>query len=130
MGIRGICLDKETNTVLLVKHTYSEGWSLPGGGVEPGESALFALEREMREEVGVKFKSANVVAVYHNASISKRDHVVIYTVEDWHRKLVYELPQLEISEAAWWELDSMPKDLTPCTTYALGELAKMLGRTL
>jgi 8-oxo-dGTP diphosphatase len=39
--------------VLLVKPTYKEGWDLPGGYVEPGESPAIACSRELQEELGL-----------------------------------------------------------------------------
>jgi 8-oxo-dGTP pyrophosphatase MutT (NUDIX family) len=119
MGVRGICYNPKTKSILLVKHTYSEGWVLPGGGVEVGESMLTALKRELSEEAGLECKSAKVLDVYHNSSISKRDHVVIYLVEDWQEEQAHERPKLEIAETAWFKLDELPEGLTPCTEVAL-----------
>lgn len=119
VGVRGICYDAASNSILLVKHTYSEGWVLPGGGVEVGESMLTALKRELSEEVGLKCTSAKVLHVHHNSSISKRDHVVIYLVEDREQEQAHERPKLEITETAWCRLDALPEGLTPCTEAAL-----------
>jgi 8-oxo-dGTP pyrophosphatase MutT (NUDIX family) len=119
VGVRGICYNAESNSILLVKHTYSEGWALPGGGVEVGESMLTALKRELSEETGLECKSARVLDTYHNSSISKRDHVVIYLVEEWREEPAHEPPELEIAETAWFGLDDLPEGLSPCTECGL-----------
>lgn len=119
VGVRGICYDRETNKILLVKHTYSEGWGLPGGGVEVGESMLTALKRELSEEAGLKCESARVLDVHHNSSISKRDHVVIFFVEEWQQEDVHERPKLEIAETAWFDLTALPTALTSSTKFGL-----------
>ena len=119
MGVRGICYNSESKCILLVKHTYSLGWTLPGGGIEVGESALSALNRELSEEAGLECISARVLDVYRNNLMSKRDHVVIYFVEDWVQERVHERRQLEIAETAWFPMDGLPTELTPCTEAAL-----------
>jgi 8-oxo-dGTP diphosphatase len=43
----------EAGRVLLVKPAYKEGWDIPGGYVEPGESPRAACIREIQEELGL-----------------------------------------------------------------------------
>jgi 8-oxo-dGTP diphosphatase len=40
--------------VLLVKPTYKDGWEVPGGYVEPGETPRQACQREVAEELGIR----------------------------------------------------------------------------
>jgi 8-oxo-dGTP diphosphatase len=48
------------DTVLLVRRRRPEGnliWVFPGGAVEPGETEVQAVEREVHEEVGLKVRA-------------------------------------------------------------------------
>jgi 8-oxo-dGTP pyrophosphatase MutT (NUDIX family) len=53
---RAIILDRD-DRVLLLRAIVEDGatiWLTPGGGIEPGESLLAALSRELIEEVGLR----------------------------------------------------------------------------
>ncbi len=49
----GVLYRDDAGRVLLVKPTYKDGWDIPGGYVEPGESPHAAARREVIEELGV-----------------------------------------------------------------------------
>ncbi len=62
--------------VLAVKHKNEDGsatdhWALPGGGLDPMESLVGAVQREVREELGVESIVGELVAVQQFRS--KRD---------------------------------------------------------
>ena len=73
-GARGIILD-ETDRILLCRFEFVRAgrpvvvWSTPGGGVEPGESLLEALRRELDEEVGLAVKQ-DPPHVWHQEIVS------------------------------------------------------------
>jgi ADP-ribose pyrophosphatase YjhB (NUDIX family) len=51
------------NKILLVKER-GDGWTLPGGWVDPGESPSEAAVRETREESGFDVKAVRLMAIY------------------------------------------------------------------
>lgn len=51
-GAAAALLLDERGRILLVKPTYKDGWFLPGGVIEAGESPLAACLRECGEELG------------------------------------------------------------------------------
>ena len=63
------------SAVLLVqrgKGALRERWSLPGGHIEPGETAKAAALREVREETGVEAELAGLVDV-HDVILRRTD---------------------------------------------------------
>ena len=56
-------LRNEDGEVLLCELTYKAEWDLPGGVVDPDESPATAVERELREELGVEVEVRGLLAV-------------------------------------------------------------------
>ena len=62
MGSGALYRDR-VGAVVLVKPSYKDGWDLPGGIVEPGESPLEAVRREVVEELGVALPVGRLLEV-------------------------------------------------------------------
>ncbi len=60
-------VENEKGEVLLQKSP-KRGWEFPGGVVEPGETILDALKREIREETGCEVEVTAFVGVFQNLS--------------------------------------------------------------
>ena len=48
LGVRAV-MENAAGEVFMIRHTYTPGWYLPGGGVEKGETSIESLERELLE---------------------------------------------------------------------------------
>jgi 8-oxo-dGTP pyrophosphatase MutT (NUDIX family) len=122
LGVRGAVFDA-AGRVLLVRHTYASGWHMPGGGVEPRETAVTALRRELDEEAAVALTGPpRLHGVFYNRKVGKRDHVLVYVVRDF--TVVREKrPDREIAEVGFFPLDALPEATTAPTRRRLAEIA-------
>ncbi|WP_082614885.1 NUDIX hydrolase [Paenibacillus sp. Soil787] len=69
-GVHAIITNSE-GQILLLKRTYgNKGWSLPGGGVDAGETIHQAVFRECCEELGIEVKNAVLTGFYYHSSIN------------------------------------------------------------
>jgi ADP-ribose pyrophosphatase YjhB (NUDIX family) len=59
--------------ILLILRTDNNYWSIPGGGVKPGESVKDAAAREVKEETGIDCEVTGLVGIY-----SDPGHVAAY----------------------------------------------------
>lgn len=121
MGVRALVLDAE-NRVFLVKHSYVEGWHLPGGGVEVNETVLDALKRELMEEGLIEIVGLpQLHGVYFSRGISKRDHVVVYVVRAYRQDRMPS-PNSEIVACGFYSVADLPPDTTAGTRQRIAEV--------
>lgn len=123
LGAQVVAVDG--NRVLLVRQTYMPGWHLPGGGVEPGETAEAAAAREMEEESGWRpAGDLTLFGLYHNVSAAtNRDHVALFVCRRSVSIRPFR-PGREIAEAAWFPLDALPDPVTPGAMRRIGEVVR------
>ena len=118
---RAVVID-EAGCVFLIKHSYVDGWHLPGGGVEVGETMLTALTRELAEEGNIELTGPPALhGVFFNARISRRDHVALFVVRDF-RQPAPPVPDREIVAHGFFPPDALPDDTGRATRARLAEV--------
>jgi len=121
LGVRAVVIDDE-GRVFLIRHTYTDGWHLPGGGVEAGETLLSALGRELREEGNIEVTGPPVLhGIFFQPVHSRRDHVAVYAVRAF-RQPTAPTPNREIAEHGFFAPDDLPEDVTPATRARIAEV--------
>lgn len=121
LGVRAIVIDGD-GRIFLVRHTYVRGWHLPGGGVEPGETLLEALARELHEEANIEIAEPPVLhGLFFNRRGSRRDHVALFIVRSF-RQPQAPMPNREIAAHGFFALDVLPGDTTAGTRARIAEV--------
>jgi ADP-ribose pyrophosphatase YjhB (NUDIX family) len=120
LGVRGVATN-QAGHVMLIKHTYLRGWHLPGGGVERGETASYAIAREMEEEAGIEAtETPTIFALYSNHSNFAGDHIGLYQLGAW--KPCAPRAGHEIAERGFFDPANPPDGTTAATLRRLAEV--------
>ena len=63
-GASALVFDEARKRVLLTRRADNGQWCLPGGGMDPGESAAECCAREVLEETGLEVRVTKLVGIY------------------------------------------------------------------
>ena len=128
LGVRGLVLDRD-GRVFLVKHSYADGWHLPGGGVEAGETLIKALARELKEEGNIELAGVPALhGVFFQPLYSNRDHVALFVVRDYRQSAPPQRTR-EIIAHGFFPVDALPPDTTAGTRARIAEVLHGVAKT-
>ncbi len=119
--------------LLVVKRTYGliKGlWSIPSGYVEPHESVLMTLEREVQEETGVAARAGPLLAMRNRVTADVNDTFLIFRM-----KYLSGEPRpdnQEVSAAAFVPMDELMRspESAPFTRAAIEKFLRAEGMHL
>ena len=111
----GAIIRNSSDQILLQCRSDDGFWSLPGGGIEAGETVLECLEREILEETGWEVKVENLLGVY--SSPTSQTHIYpdgkimqfIALVFEARALKFVQTPDSETLELQFFDLQHLPE---------------------
>ena len=100
-----LCLIQDGSRILLQNRVKEDwkGYTLPGGHVEPGESFVDAVKREMKEETGLDIISPKLAGIKQFPIPEGRYIVLLFKAEKFTGSVV----SSDEGDVEWIELDKL-----------------------
>jgi 8-oxo-dGTP diphosphatase len=130
----GVIVDEGRILLAHWRENGRSGWTLPGGGIDPGEDPVDAVVREIAEETGYAAEAGELLGI--DSYVVPAEHRFVVDAGPLHAlRIVYRARVVSGSltneidgstdEAAWFELDSIPSRRVELVNVAL----RMAGLT-
>lgn len=108
------CVVMRNGRALLVRSRRSGEWSTPGGNLGFGESPASCAERETAEEAGIEVSGVRFLAITNDVMLERGTHyITIWMRADAKAEEISVNDQQEISDAGWFDIDSLPEPMHP-----------------
>jgi ADP-ribose pyrophosphatase YjhB (NUDIX family) len=115
----GALIFNDRNELLIVKPTYKDHWSVPGGTVDQNESPKDACIREVKEEIDIDLPDVDFLCVDYISNTEEKSE---------NLQFVFYAGILDDEDIAKIKLD--PKELGECRFVSTETATTMLGQKL
>jgi len=122
--VGGFIISSDDKILLGKTGVYSGLWVVPGGGIDPGETKLEALRREMLEETGIDIRDAKIEDMKVDL-IGESEKVLRDTGEKVHVKMRFHNYKISLAQPADKIEIKMTDDLSGAAWFSRAELSKL-----
>ncbi|MFF1876568.1 NUDIX hydrolase [Leifsonia sp. NPDC058230] len=124
----GVIIDDDRILLAHWRENGRSGWTLPGGGIDPGEDPVDAVVREIAEETGYNAEAGELLGIDSHIVPAEQRFIpdagplhalrIVYRANVVSGSLTNEVDG-STDEAAWFKLDSIPSRRVELVNVAL-----------